>query len=51
MECDIEKLSRYTVQEFQENFNDLIKRVEKGEFIIITDDDKSVIMAPFQDTL
>ena len=50
MDCDIEKLSRYTVEEFQENFDALMKRVEAGEFIIIKDGDKSVIVVPFEDT-
>jgi len=50
MDCDIEKLSRYTVEEFQENFDALMKRIERGEFIIIKDGDKSVIVVPFEDT-
>jgi antitoxin (DNA-binding transcriptional repressor) of toxin-antitoxin stability system len=42
----------FTVKEFQENFDDLIKRVEKGERIgIIDENGRSSIMIPINDDL
>ena len=49
MDLDIDKIPKFTIKEFQDNFESLMTRVENGEYIIITDDDKSVIVVPFND--
>lgn len=42
----------FTVKEFQENFDELIKRVENGERIgIIDENGRSSIMIPINDDL
>ena len=42
----------FTVKEFQENFDDLIKRVENGEQIgIIDENGRSSVMIPINDDL
>ena len=42
----------FTVKEFQENFDELIKRVENGERIGIVDENgRSSIMIPINDDL
>ena len=40
----------FTVQEFQENFDNLIERVENGERIgIVNDDGSAAVMIPADD--
>jgi len=40
----------FTVQEFQENFDNLIERVENGERIgIVNDDGSAAVMIPVDD--
>ena len=41
----------YTVEEFQERFDEMIDRVEKGEHIGITDGKNSAVMIPADDEL
>jgi PHD/YefM family antitoxin component YafN of YafNO toxin-antitoxin module len=42
----------FTVQEFQENFDNLIERVENGERIgIVNDDGSAVVMIPADDNV
>ena len=41
----------YTVQEFQEKWDEMIDRVEKGEHIGITDGKNSAVMIPADDEL
>ena len=42
----------FTVEEFQENFDELIRRVENGEHIgIINSDGKASVMIPINDEL
>ena len=42
----------FTVKEFQENWDELIERVEKGERLgIVNEDGKSAVMVPADDEL
>ena len=42
----------FTVQEFQENFDNLIERVENGERIgIVNDDGSAAVMIPVDDSV
>ena len=41
----------YTVEEFQERFDEMIDRVEKGEHIGITDGKNTAVMIPADDEL
>jgi prevent-host-death family protein len=41
----------YTVQEFQERWNEMIDRVEKGEHIGITNGTNTAVMIPADDEL
>ena len=41
----------YTVEEFQERFDEMIDRVEKGEHIGITDGTNTAVMIPADDEL
>ena len=42
----------FTVQEFQENFDNLIERVENGERIgIVNDDGSAAVMIPVDDNV
>lgn len=49
MTDDLTQLEKFTVEEFQENFDTLINRVENGETFIITDSDKSVVIVPYNE--
>lgn len=49
MTDDLTQLEKFTVKEFQENFDDLIDRVENGETFIITDNGKSVVIVPYNE--
>lgn len=40
-------MERFTVEEFQENFDLLIDRVEKGESFIITSQHGDAVMIPY----
>ena len=45
-------MNTYTVEEFQNNFDNLIGRVENGEHItIINDEGQTVVMVPADDEL
>jgi len=42
----------FTLQEWEENFDELFKRVEKGETIgVIRDDGKAAVLVPADDEL
>lgn len=42
----------FTVKEFQERFDELIKKVEEGEYIgIVNDDGRASVMLPHDDDL
>jgi antitoxin (DNA-binding transcriptional repressor) of toxin-antitoxin stability system len=48
---ELEELQSFTVQEFQENFDNLMNRVENGESFIIRDGDNSAVIVPYNETI
>jgi len=42
-------MEKFTVEEFQENFDDLLERVENGETFIITDQGNEVAIMSAKD--
>ena len=42
-------MENFTVEEFQEDFDNLLERVESGESFIITDEEKEVVIMPAED--
>jgi len=51
MENDIEQLQKFTVEEFQEDFDNLMNRVENGESFIITSDHGNAVMVPYKEVI
>ena len=47
----IEDLESYTIEEWEENFDELIDRVEQGETLMITSDNGNAVMMPVDDEL
>jgi prevent-host-death family protein len=43
------KMQKFTIQEFQSDFDNLLERVENGESFIITDNGKKVVIMPAKD--
>ena len=39
-------MEKFTVEEFQENFDNLLERVEGGESFVVTDEGKEVVIMP-----
>jgi antitoxin (DNA-binding transcriptional repressor) of toxin-antitoxin stability system len=48
---ELEVLQSFTVEEFQNDFDNLIERVENGESFIIKDGNRSAIMVPYKETI
>lgn len=44
----INTMEKYTVEEFQSNFDELIDKVENGKSIIITSEYGNAIMVPYK---
>ena len=42
-------MEKFTVEEFQKDFNNLLERVENGESFIVTDQGKEVVIMPAED--
>ena len=42
-------MQKFTIQEFQSDFDNLLERVENGESFIITDNGKKVVIMPAKD--
>jgi prevent-host-death family protein len=42
-------MEKFTVEEFQADFDNLLERVENGESFIITDKGKEVVIIPAKD--
>jgi prevent-host-death family protein len=42
-------MEKFTVEEFQADFDNLLERVENGESFIITDHGKEVVIIPAKD--
>ena len=45
----MKQLKRFTVEEFQEDFDDLISRVENGESFLIYSEYGTVAIVPYED--
>jgi len=48
---ELDALQNFTVEEFQEDFDNLMNRVEGGEHIVITNGQNSAVMIPADDDL
>ena len=48
---ELSDLQKFTVQEFQEDFDNLIQRVENGESFIIRDGNNSAVIVPYNETI
>ena len=48
---ELSDLQRFTVEEFQANFDALIERVESGESFIITDGERNAVIVPYNETI
>lgn len=48
---EINELEQFTIEEFQENFDDLMYRVEKGESLMITSEHGNAIMVPYKEVV
>jgi len=51
MNQEIEELQKFTIEEFQADFDTLIERVENGESFIITDGNRKVVIVPYNETI
>lgn len=51
MTDDINQLQKFTVEEFQEDFDNLMDRVENGESFIITSEHGSAVMVPYKEVV
>jgi len=45
----MKRMEKFTVEEFQSDFDNLLERVENGESFIITDQGKEVVIIPAKD--
>ena len=48
---ELSDLQKFTVEEFQSNFDSLIERVEHGESFIITDGERNAVIVPYNETI
>jgi prevent-host-death family protein len=48
---ELSNIPKFTVEEFQENFDNLMNRVENGESIIITSDHGNVVIVPYNEVV
>ena len=48
---ELEQLQSFTVQQFQNDFDTLMERVENGESFIIKDGNKSAVIVPYNETI
>jgi len=48
---DLEQLQTFTIEEFQNDFDNLFSRVENGETFIIKDGEHSAILVPYKETI
>ena len=51
MYSELSDLQKFTVQEFQADFDNLIERVENGESFIITDGGRNAVIVPYNETI
>ena len=48
---ELSDLQKFTVQEFQADFDNLMERVENGESFIIRDGNNSAVIVPYNETI
>jgi prevent-host-death family protein len=48
---ELSDLQKFTVEEFQADFDNLIERVENGESFIIIDGERSAVIVPYKETI
>jgi antitoxin (DNA-binding transcriptional repressor) of toxin-antitoxin stability system len=48
---EINELQKFTVEEFQKDFDALIERVENGESFIITDGERNAVIVPYNEVV
>jgi antitoxin (DNA-binding transcriptional repressor) of toxin-antitoxin stability system len=48
---ELDQLQSYTVQQFQDEFDTLMERVENGESFIIKDGKNSAVIVPYNETI
>jgi antitoxin (DNA-binding transcriptional repressor) of toxin-antitoxin stability system len=51
MNQEINELQKFTVEEFQKDFDTLIERVENGESFIITDGEINAVIVPYNEVV
>ena len=51
MNQELNELQSFTIEEFQENFDTLMNRVESGESFIITSEHGNAVMVPYNEVV
>ena len=51
MTDDINQLQKFTVEEFQSDFDNLIDRVENGESFLITSEHGNAVIVPYKEVV
>jgi hypothetical protein len=51
MNKELNQLQSFTVEEFQEDFDNLMNRVENGESFIITSEYGNAVMVPYKEVI
>ena len=51
MNQELNELQSFTIEEFQENFDTLMNRVENGEAFIITSEHGNAVMVPYKEVV
>jgi len=51
MYSELSDPQKFTVEEFQADFDNLIERVENGESFIITDGERNAVIVPYNETI
>jgi antitoxin (DNA-binding transcriptional repressor) of toxin-antitoxin stability system len=48
---ELSDLQKFTVEQFQTDFDTLIERVENGESFIINDGERNAVIVPYNETI
>ena len=51
MTDDINQLQKFTVEEFQSDFDNLMNRVESGESFLITSEHGNAVIVPYKEVI
>jgi len=51
MNQEIDQLQKFTVEEFQADFDNLMDRVEKGESFLITSEYGNAVIVPYKEVI